>query len=131
MIIKSWSSQKRSLLIGAVVGLILTIAVFAIAEQFNRVGIGAAPSNRGEQLRVKSHAIFGMYGQQPGILTLMPPDGTGFYHIDNPGGQRIRISHGSVPGQHVLMTIHGSGEVTIHGNINVIGEIQKNGQPIQ
>jgi len=86
-----------------------------------KVGIGTEPSNRGEQVRIKGWTIFGEAGSTPGAVTLMPPDGTGFYHIDNPGGQKVRISGGSTPGHFEYMTIGHPGKVIIKGDLQVTG----------
>jgi hypothetical protein len=103
--------------------LILLSAVLVLAQQIYDVpvGIGMAPSSRGEWLRVRGQAIFGDYGRVSGAITLMPPDGTGFYHIDNPGGQRIRISGGDAPGRFEYMNIAHPGRVTILGDLYVTG----------
>jgi hypothetical protein len=90
---------------------------------FQSLGVGATPGSRGEQLRVRGWSIFGIAGQQGGAITFMPPDGTGFYSIDNPGGQRLRISGGSRPGGHEYMTISHPGHVRVNGSLQVTGPI--------
>jgi len=111
----------RAVVIGMVVGLILAGGVVSYAGQvFDWLGIGGSPG-RGEKLRVVGQAIFGASGQTPGMITFMPPDGTGWYHIDNPGGQRLRISGGNFPGQFEYMTVGHPGRVTIRGDLYVSG----------
>src|SRR5262249_22144801 len=65
--------------------------------------------------------ILGQSGSVSGALTLMPPDGTGWYHIDNPGNQMLRISGGGQPGQYLYMTISHPGKITVHGDLEVTG----------
>ncbi|MDQ6891917.1 MAG: hypothetical protein M3167_04475 [Acidobacteriota bacterium] len=74
--------------------------------------------------QVNGQMILGQPGSVSGALTLMPPDGTGWYHIDNPGGQQIRISGGGKPGQYLYMTISHPGKVTIHGDLEVTGNLR-------
>ncbi len=90
----------------------------------NMLGIGSPAGQRGEQLRVKGWTILGAAGQRGGALTFMPPDGTGFYSIDNPGNQRLRISGGSVPGQYEYVVIQHPGHIRINGNLQVNGAIR-------
>lgn len=76
-----------------------------------RVGIGitdpGAPLHvRG---RVISHALAGF----PGGFSLIPNDPSAWFHIDHPGGNRMRFSHGGEPGGAELMTITGGGSVGI------------------
>jgi hypothetical protein len=107
-------------------------AVLALqpAQMFtSRIGIGIEPSQRGEVLRVGGWTILGASGRIPGTLTFMPPDGTGWYHIDNPGGQRLRISGGGAAGQHQYVTISHPGRVTIHGDLIVTGDLVARGAP--
>jgi hypothetical protein len=89
---------------------------------FTSLGIGEKPA-RGEQLRVRGWTVFGVAGRQGGAVTFMPPDGTGWYSIDNPGGQRLRITGGSRPGTYEYVTIRHPGHVTINGNLQVRGAI--------
>lgn len=95
----------------------------------SRIGIGIEPSQRGEVLRVGGWTILGASGRIPGTLTFMPPDGTGWYHIDNPGGQRLRISGGGAAGQHQYVTISHPGRVTIHGDLVVTGDLVARSTP--
>jgi hypothetical protein len=115
--------RGRALVIGMIVGLILAGGVVSYAGQvFDWLGIGGKPNlNTPEKLRIVGRAVFGAYGQIAGEITLLPPDGTGYYHIDNPGGQRLRISGGNFPGQYEYMTVGHPGRVTIRGDLYVTG----------
>ncbi len=94
--------------------------------------VGTPVRSRGEVMRVKGWTIFGQAGVEGGKVTFMPPDGTGFYSIDNPGGQRLRFSGGSRPGQFEYMTISHPGIVRINGKLQVMGTIvDKDGKPFQ
>lgn len=116
-----------------VIALLLVLGLaelgFSQTTQFfpERVGIGMEASSRGEQLRVKGWTIFGEAGSQAGAITFMPPDGTGFYHIDNAGNQKLRISGGSTPGQFEYMTIGHPGKVTIRGDLYIDGNLSVRG----
>jgi len=55
----------------------------------------------------------GWPGYRAGSMTFYPPDNTGWYHIDNPGGQGLRISGGGTPGSFNYMTIAHPGNVGI------------------
>ena len=53
-----------------------------------------------------------------GAVTFLPPDGFAFFHIDNgpAGGRptgRLRVSHGSSPGSHELVSVLQNGNVGI------------------
>ena len=72
--------------------------------------------------------VLGRSGSVSGSVTFMPPDGTGWYHIDNPGGQRLRISGGGTPGVYEYMTISHPGVVTIRGDLNVTGNLTAQGR---
>ena len=111
--------------IGGGLAVQLLSASSAVAERayFDSLGIGIRPSSRGEAMRVKGWTIFGQAGTQGGQITFMPPDGTGFYSIDNPGGQRLRFSGGARPGQFEYMSISHPGFVKIHGKLQVLGSI--------
>jgi hypothetical protein len=74
--------------------------------------------------QVNGQMILGQAGSVSGALTLMPPDASGWYHIDNPGGQQIRISGGGKPGQYLYVTISHPGKVTIHGDLEVTGNLR-------
>jgi len=89
------------------------------------ITLGSACSLTGHaQVRqVNGQMILGQSGTMSGALTLMPPDGTGWYHIDNPGNQQIRISGGGQPGQYVYLTIGHPGRVTVHGDLVVSGAL--------
>jgi hypothetical protein len=117
-----------SLIISVVLGISLSVGQSGF---FQSLGVGEAPGSRGEQLRVRGWSVFGVAGQQGGAITFMPPDGTGFYSIDNPGGQRLRISGGSRPGTHEYVTIQHPGHVRINGTLQVTGGItDAGGQPL-
>jgi hypothetical protein len=73
--------------------------------------------------QVQGHLTLGQSGSVSGALTLMPPDGTGWYHIDNPGNQMLRISGGGRPGQYLYVTISHPGKVTVHGDLEVTGTL--------
>lgn len=73
--------------------------------------------------QVDGQLILGQSGTTSGALTLMPPDGTGWYHVDNPGHQQLRISGGGRPGQFVYMTIGHPGRITVHGDLLVTGAL--------
>jgi hypothetical protein len=77
--------------------------------------------------------VLGQSGATPGALTLMPPDGTGWYHIDNPGKQMMRISGGGQPGQYLYVTVSHPGRVTIYGDLevkgNLVGRATQTGRP--
>ncbi len=125
-------------LLSAMTGCIITIYLLsaspAMAQKafFQALGIGMPISSRGEDLRVKGWTILGYAGRRSGQITLMPPDGTGFYSIDNAGRHRLRFSGGSVPGQYEYMTISHPGNVKINGRLQVMGRIvDKNGKPFQ
>jgi hypothetical protein len=113
----------------ALVGSIALALVFVAGVTFGQsgyfysLGIGEPPSTRGEQLRVRGWTIFGVAGQQGGAVTFMPPDGTGWYSIDNPGGQRFRITGGYPVGQFEYVTIRHPGHVTINGDLQVAGNL--------
>ncbi len=120
-----------------VIALLLVLGLAKIGftqTQFfpGRVGIGMEASSRGEQLRVRGWTIFGEAGSvsSPGAITFMPPDGTGFYHLDNAGNQRLRISGGSTPGQFEYMTISHPGRVTISGDLYIDGNLSVRGVTI-
>ncbi len=81
--------------------------------------------------QVSGQTILGQAGSTSGALTLMPPDASGWYHIDNPGGQRIRISGGGRPGQYLYMTISHPGKVTIHGDLEVLGDLKARGTQLR
>ena len=68
--------------------------------------------------------VLGQPGAMPGVLTLKPPDASGWYHLDNPGNQQLRFSGGGAPGQFVYMTISHPGKVTIHGDLEVTGTLR-------
>ncbi|BCO08853.1 hypothetical protein GF1_12290 [Desulfolithobacter dissulfuricans] len=99
---------------------------------FDALAVGTPLSGRGEMVRVKGWTVLGQAGVQGGQLTFMPPDGTGFYSIDNPGGHRLRFSGGGRPGQYEYMSISHPGLVRINGTLQVMGAIvDRNGQPFQ
>jgi hypothetical protein len=118
---------------GVLSGKLLPVSTADAQKSFyHAIGIGTPPSNRGESLRVKGWTILGMAGSVGGQLTFMPPDGTGFYSIDNPGGQRLRFSGGGRPGKHEYMSISHPGIVRINGNLQVKGRIVDwSGKPFQ
>ncbi|UCD58466.1 MAG: hypothetical protein JSV16_04960 [Candidatus Hydrogenedentota bacterium] len=120
--------------IGGGLAVQLLSAPSAVAERafFDSLGVGIPPSSRGEAMRVKGWTVFGQAGVQGGQITFMPPDGTGFYSIDNPGGQRLRFSGGGRPGGFEYMSISHPGVVKIHGKLQVLGSIvDRYGKPLQ
>jgi hypothetical protein len=120
--------------IGGGVAVQLLSASSAVAEKafYDALGVGIPPSSRGEAMRVRGWTIFGQAGVQGGQITFMPPDGTGYYSIDNPGGQRLRFSGGGRPGQFEYMSISHPGVVKIHGKLQVLGPIvDRYGKPFQ
>ncbi|GEM_PF-5428380 len=85
---------------------------FMITDSGN-VGIGTTfPAHR---LHVADSLSLGLGwpGYRAGAVTFYPPDGSGWYHIDNPGGQGLRISGGIAPGVFDYMTIAHPGNVGI------------------
>jgi hypothetical protein len=88
--------------------------------------IGVTASSYAQQLF--DRIVLGRSGAVSGVATFMPPDGTGWYHIDNPGLQRLRISGGNSPGQYEYMTISHPGKVTIHGDLDVRGTLSAQGR---
>ena len=80
------------------------------------VGVGL-PDPRVE-LHVLGRIASGLDFTSAGALTLFPPDGFAWFHIDNgpAGGRpigRLRISHGPNPGSNELMTFLQSGNVGV------------------
>jgi hypothetical protein len=59
----------------------------------------------------------GWPGYRAGSMTFYPPDNSTWYHIDNPGGEGLRISGGVKPGVNDYMTIVHPGNVGI-GTMN-------------
>jgi hypothetical protein len=88
------------------------------------LGAVASFSGQAQVRQVDGQMILGQSGSASGALTLMPPDGTGWYHIDNPGGQQVRISGGTRPGQFLYVTVSHPGRVTVHGDLVVTGALQ-------
>lgn len=74
-------------------------------------------------LQVTGRISSGVAGSQVGSLTLYPPDGSGWYHLDNPGGQQLRISGGDKPGVFTYMTISHPGIVAISGDLTVSNNV--------
>ncbi len=81
-----------------------------------KVGVGhAAPRT---QFHVLGGISTGLDFSSAGAVTLFPPDGFAWFHIDNgpAGGRpigRLRFSHGVSPGSHELMTLVQDGTVGI------------------
>lgn len=86
-----------------------------VRQDNGRVGIGT--TNPRTQLHVLNGIASGLDHRSAGSLTLYPPDGGAWFHIDNgpsrrPTG-RLRISHGGTPGQHELLSVLQNGRVGI------------------
>ena len=110
MQIKLWPQNGKLSLLTLVLGMVIGMTASSYAQQiFDRIVLGRA-------------------GTVSGVVTFMPPDGTGWYHIDNPGQQRLRISGGNSPGQYDYLTISHPGRVTIHGDLNVTGNLSARGR---
>jgi hypothetical protein len=84
--------------------------------QNSNVGIGVVDP------RVQLHALgriaSGLDFTSAGAITLFPPDGFAWFHIDNgpAGGRpigRMRLSHGPNPGDNELMTLQQDGRVGV------------------
>ena len=88
------------------------------------------------QLHVLAGISTGLDFTSAGAITLFPPDGFAWFHIDNgpAGGRpigRLRISHGVSPGSHELMTLVQNGNVGIGtgaptDKLHVVGNIRAN-----
>ncbi len=112
MRIKLSSPNGQLPLITLVFGVVIGMTAFSYAQQtFDRI-------------------VLGRSGAVSGAITFMPPDGTGWYHIDNPGQQRLRISSGGSPGQYEYMTISHPGIVTIRGDLVVTGNLSANARSL-
>jgi hypothetical protein len=84
-------------------------SVVNLTDSTDSVGIGT--STPWTTLHVRESIGVGIKGSIPGALSLFPPDDEGWYHIQNPGGQRLIISGGESPGDHQYMTIRHPGNV--------------------
>ena len=100
--------RSRLAFVGALGALLLALTVIAFAQ---------------------GPIVLGQPGVMSGVLTLKPPDASGWYHLDNPGNQQLRFSGGGRPGQFLYMTISHPGRVTIHGDLEVTGVIHAASQP--
>ena len=112
MQIKLWPQNGKLSLLTLVLGMVIGMTASSYAQQiFDRI-------------------VLGRSGTVSGVATFMPPDGTGWYHIDNPGLQRLRISGGNSPGQYEYMTISHPGKVTVHGDLDVRGNLSERGHSV-
>lgn len=73
MWIKLWSQNGKLSLLTFVFGMVVGMTASSYAQQ------------------MVDRIVLGRSGTVSGVATFMPPDGTGWYHIDNPGRQRLRI----------------------------------------
>ena len=88
-------------------GALNTDSIFHIGN----VGIGInIPSYK---LHVMDRIGVGIAGSVAGTVSLFPPDGSGWYHIDVPGGTGLRFSGGGSPGVYEYLTIVHPGNVGI------------------
>lgn len=81
-----------------------------------QVGVGL--SDPRTQVHVRGRIATGLDFSSAGAVTLFPPDGFAWFHIDNgpAGGRpigRLRLSHGETPGAHELMTLVQNGNVGV------------------
>jgi len=107
--------------------LLFTVLTLGLALG-NIAGPVLAPAQTGNQtvmgnLQVTGRISSGVAGSQSGSLTLYPADGSGWYHLDNPGAQLLRISGGDRPGFFTYMTISHPGLVAISGNFTVSNNV--------
>jgi hypothetical protein len=80
------------------------------------IGVGLAEPRT--QLHVLGRIASGLDFNSAGAITLFPPDGFAWFHIDNgpAGGRpigRLRLSHGPAPGSNEIMTLVQNGNVGI------------------
>ena len=97
---------------------------------FDRLGVGLEASFRGESLRVKGKAIFGQAGPEGGLVSLMPPDGSGFIYLEHIGNHRLRLYLPHPSGDTDLVTL-APGKATFYGDIDVRGRILQQGRELQ
>ena len=101
--------------------------------------VGLGIGNPRTPLHVFGRISTGLDFQSAGALTLFPPDGFAWFHIDNGPAQRpigrLRVSHGPNPGDNELISILQNGRVGIgtatprdrlevNGGMVVTGDIQ-------
>lgn len=101
--------------------------------------VGLGLGNPRTPLHVLGRISSGLDFQSAGALTLFPPDGFAWFHIDNGPAQRpigrLRVSHGPNPGDNELISILQNGRVGIgtatprdrlevNGGMVVTGDIQ-------
>jgi hypothetical protein len=101
-------------------GALNTDSIFHIGN----VGIGI--SNPSYKLHVMDRIGVGIAGSASGAVSLFPPDGSGWYHIDVPGGIGLRFSGGSSPGYYEYLTIAHPGNVGI-GTMSPNSKLEVNG----
>jgi hypothetical protein len=86
-------------------------------SQDGRVGIGPTAFEPRTALHVRGGIASGEDHQSAGAVSLYPPDGFAWFHIDNGGAQRptgrLRISAGVAPGQEEFVSILQNGNVGV------------------
>ena len=99
-------------------GLVLAQDTTMTITENGKVGIGTTAPRT--QLHVFEGITTGgtLASPSAGAVTLLPPDGFAFFHIDNgpAGGRptgRLRFSHGGAPGDFEIMTLTQAGRVGI------------------
>ncbi|MET0400173.1 MAG: hypothetical protein ABW277_25510 [Longimicrobiaceae bacterium] len=92
-----------------------------------RVGIGV--TTPGTPLHVRGRVVSAAAAGFPGGFSLIPTDASAWFHVDHPGGNRMRFSQGGEPGGTELMTLNASGSVGI-GTASPAARLQVSGGAI-